>query len=154
MFPFKRTEACLRVRGCALVSGVGHQVLSRWRSLHISLGYGAQLAGSSAGNRRQREARLRQVLQDGEDLGLLLIAHFRRGTSDVDEWYPLTACLSIFILDLSNHKQIFHLYDMFLILLCLHHLQKALDSLPSLASNSWWVALIFWNPQFYCTFNI
>ena len=150
MFPFKRTEACLRVRGCALVSGVGHQVLSRWRSL----GYGGQLAGSSAGHRRQGEARLRQVLQDGEDLGLLLIAHFRRGTSDVDEWYPLTACLSIFILDLSNHKQIFHLYDMFLILLCLHHLQKALDSLPSLASNSWWVALIFWNPQFYCTFNI
>ena len=59
---------------------------------------------------------------------------------------------------LCNQKQIFHLYDMFLILLCLHHLHITLDSLLpaifSLSANCWWSASIVWNPQFYCTFNI
>ena len=98
MFPFERTEASLRVSGCALVSGVGHQVLSRWCSLHIhtSLGYGGQLAG----HRRQGEAGLRQVLQDtGKDHVLLDLVPLQRGTSDVGEWYPLTACLNILTLE-------------------------------------------------------
>ena len=106
MFPFERTEASLCVRGCALVCGVGHQVLYRLHSLHIhtSLGYGGQLAG----HRRQGEAGLRQVLQDtGEDHILLDLVPLQRGTSDVGEWYPLTACLSILTfwrLDFEQNK--------------------------------------------------
>ena len=99
MFPFERTEASLCVRGCALVSGVGHQVLYRWSSL----GYGGQLAGSRAGHRGQGETRLRQVLQITGEVGehhiLFILALLQRHTSDVGEWYPLTACLSILTLE-------------------------------------------------------